>query len=1541
MSVLDDDDFSDFDEDKDDPDLMPLPTESLARLTARASVGVSSVCAVTMAQTAAAANQHVLKITPINTVSNSGSNGHIPVSSSGYSFHKSAEFIPVKENGLSTVNLNNNSLNYLSLNSNSLNGVGQRNDTIRSNIPATTIHANNVFNSVVINGNVVQSSSSPIIRANTMPIVNGVHKPTIGTVIRAITTTPNNGVIKNGVSIVRPSIAPVKGRKVIQLVGNAATGFRTVTPAATPPGPSQLIARTPNPVIVKKIVTNAGQTTFVRLPSTSSSLQAASSVTSQTTTPKSVRVMLDAPAVLRQQVSLPAPAISQSSDLLSAVLSSTGILDFESSTNDTSAASTSVASTSSAFVMRPQLTNGLSRITAMGSSMVQGSSNGTVLNGRTTIVRRIPATTLTPSGPFNIRHPAAANPASLQSAVQLQMDDLEEDDNAMGIAETYAKYSLSKLKIGRAHPDPVVESASMASVEPPDITYRIKMPEETVMKGKLSCLQLETITYVGQKHECFLPDGSRAGFLIGDGAGVGKGRTIAGIIYDNYKRKRKKAIWVSSCNDLKYDAERDLADIGANKIKVRFLSKTKYAAINSQENNNITKGVLFATYSALIGESSSFGKYNTRLKQILDWCGPNFDGCIIFDECHRAKNLCPVESGKPTKTGLTVLKLQNKLPLARIVYASATGASEPKNMAYMVRLGLWGVGTPFKNFPDFISTIEKRGVGAMELVAMDMKLRGMYIARQLSFAGVSFRIEEAPLTSEFKALYNDSVRLWVRAKQSFTEAADLLTSEANAIKTMWGQFWSAHQRFFKYMCIASKVDAAVKLTCESLKHGRCVVIGLQSTGEARTQEQLEKEDFELNEFVSSAKGVLEMLVEKHFPASNAERVEKILALARKKTQTGVKRKRDGGDGKRSKKRTRTGLAAVLDNEDSQGYDSDASIDDAELDLLTSRFERNTEPSEDNFFNALLTKSALAGSRPARASPAPPTATPTDTSPNFQVAIDRARELRNNLLRQIKGLGKRLPPNTLDHLVDQLGGPEYVAEMTGRKKRLVQSESGNILCEARAEGEVNDLLNFKEKERFLNDEKKVAIISEAASSGISLHSDVRVRNQRRRVHITLELPWSADRAIQQFGRTHRSNQVNAPEYVFLISELAGERRFASIVAKRLESMGALTHGDRRTADTRDLSSFNVDNSYGRDALERTLSAVMHSDPRIAPPNFPGDFFADVKESLVGCGLCTKDSRGNYCLDKDATNVSKFLNRILGVPVDIQNALFHCFTNTLTAITTQAKKAGKYDTGILDLCVGSDSCKVIKVEKWSCQHSTGVGSISLHQLQVERGMNWVQARNKADELFQHEEGFYLSKKVVKARKAVLLAVLDPAISNTKRPKSEQLYSIYKPNLGILSKQKRYSDLLLKFEVTSPEMARRFWEEQYTTLATTCSHVFWTGSCTKAARGLKCDYGQRTRTYHVLCGSVLSVWSEIENLLINDPLNSQLHRLQVVRFQTSDKLKYVGTLIPNNMAKKVYDFLHAKYSSDEKTKKSSLPNFFENVPVEDDDDDIIMLS
>ncbi len=54
----------------------------------------------------------------------------------------------------------------------------------------------------------------------------------------------------------------------------------------------------------------------------------------------------------------------------------------------------------------------------------------------------------------------------------------------------------------------------------------------------------------------------------------------------------------------------------------------------------------------------------------------------------------------------------------------------------------------------------------MEMVAMDMKLRGMYMARQLSFSGVKFSITEVELSPEFVEAYNASVELVRHAPQS-------------------------------------------------------------------------------------------------------------------------------------------------------------------------------------------------------------------------------------------------------------------------------------------------------------------------------------------------------------------------------------------------------------------------------------------------------------------------------------------------------------------------------------------------------------------------------------------------------------------------------------------------------------------------------------------------------------------------------------------------------------------------------------------------------
>ncbi|VDL82627.1 unnamed protein product [Schistocephalus solidus] len=1239
----------------------------------------------------------------------------------------------------------------------------------------------------------------------------------------------------------------------------------------------------------------------------------------------------------------------------------------------------------------------------------------------------------------------------------LRDDDVDEDDtDDLAQAETYAEYMPAKLRLGCKHPDPIVESSTLSSVSSPDVHYTVHLPQEVIDGGLLSSLQLEAVVYASQRHQCILPNGQRAGFLIGDGAGVGKGRTIAGIIYENYLQRRKKAIWLSVSNDLRVDAERDLCDVGLGRVKVHSLNKFRYARISGKANGRVKKGVLFSTYSSLIGESqgSAKAKYKTRLKQIVHWCGKDFDGVIVFDECHRAKNLTPSGSQKPTKTGLTVLELQNRLPNARIVYASATGATEPRNMAYMTRLGLWGEGTPFPTFISFIQTLERRGVGGMELVAMDMKLRGMYIARQLSFQGVNFtiqpvEIEHVELNNErFINVYNQSADLWVYAYRFFSEACRILNPSDKFRKTMWGQFWSAHQRFFKYLCIAAKVDACVKLTRNALAQGKCVVIGLQSTGEAKTLEQVEEQGSDLGEFVSTAKGVFQSLVEKYFPTkatlenftargdklasagdrsssttlSRAGRAvaggqgsglglkdilgEKMLAkliaggslsafdeeeasLGKKVDSkaddsdddeddddddsavdsddvesTNTKNKTGGGQAgssssdyydsdlelthsstadrvpKRPKKEsikssvTRSKRKQKYSNEsgsnsDSEGdWDLDAMCDNflarhpgaTKVDINSAdvaapeRLKQNSLWADDS--TSELSTKYLFG-RSGLALENEPLSAPTDSIP-IEEARRQCAEMQSLILRYIEKLGKYLPPSSLDDLIEKLGGPSRVAEMTGRRGRVIVDESGRILYESRRESDVTlEVINLAEKQRFMDGEKLIAIVSEAASSGISLQADRRVANQRRRVHITLELPWSADRAIQQFGRTHRSNQVSSPEYIFLISDLAGEQRFASTVAKRLESLGALTHGDRRATETRDLSRFNIDTKLGREALDIVLKACIYGDEGIVDP--PADyrstdtpaaedsseilplhvrrhhqFFADVKAGLQGVGLFNGRSR-----ERDSNHMSKFLNRLLGMRVHVQNALFRYFSDTLEELVRRAKRDNRLDLGIMDLGTTGQNLEIVWTKSFDTRFLSDSTQIHLHKVTTQRGVSWSAAMEIYTQHDGDADGFYMPRQNSGIRSMPLLAFYIKNRMN--RNSGTKLYRIYRPNTGMQTVPMEYDKLKERYtRVSSPSDCQELWATVYKDSATKCIHLIQRNYCSRIAQqkalGLTplCEVGLRARTYYVLSGSVLNVWARIEPLLLSRMVHSRC--MQVVRLKPKDGKRIVGSLIPH---------------------------------------------
>jgi len=291
-------------------------------------------------------------------------------------------------------------------------------------------------------------------------------------------------------------------------------------------------------------------------------------------------------------------------------------------------------------------------------------------------------------------------------------------------------------------------------------------------------------------------------------------------------------------------------------------------------------------------------------------------------------------------------------------------------------------------------------------------------------------------------------------------------------------------------------------------------------------------------------------------------------------------------------------------------------------------------------------------------------------------------------------------NPLDDLINRLGGSSKVAEMSGRKLRLAEDEDGQIHHEKRAKsmGVSQDKLNLIERGEFMSGKKLVAVISEAASCGISLQADRRVGNQRRRVHMTLQLAWSADQTIQQLGRSHRSNQASAPIYRLFVTEMGGERRFAASVSRRLAAMGALMKGDRKAADATDLSAFNYSGTYGTNALKQIIervalvgsSSLVRYEQAVTSTFAVGNegershlemkqFLKNCGEQLISVGIdCT-----NLRVEKKTMPITKFLNRLLGLKCKMQNDLFQYFSDEFDREAAEAKRAGKADEGVVDV------------------------------------------------------------------------------------------------------------------------------------------------------------------------------------------------------------------------------------------------------------------
>ncbi|WP_235538122.1 strawberry notch family protein [Sphingomonas sp. Root720] len=345
--------------------------------------------------------------------------------------------------------------------------------------------------------------------------------------------------------------------------------------------------------------------------------------------------------------------------------------------------------------------------------------------------------------------------------------------DAVGI---YLPYRPSRIVIGCAseHPTALVESIAMGSITAPRPSFRPQLPARIVDDEVLSDAQLETLIYAGDAFERDLtgrflpveeglsltPDDTgkpyRTGFFLADGTGAGKGRQVASIILDQWLRGRRKHVWISKTETLLEDARRDWTAVGGLALDIQHLNQWKLGTpVGAGE------GMLFLTYATL---RSNRGDKGTRLRQILDWLGDDFDGMIVFDEAHEMAGVAGGEGRFGAKDGsdqgIAGVRLQNLLPRARVLYVSATGASDVNNLAYATRLGLWGTGTAFADRKAFVESLRRGGIAALELISRDLKTQGLYAARALSFAGVEYDILEHKLTLDQIGVYDAYADAW-------------------------------------------------------------------------------------------------------------------------------------------------------------------------------------------------------------------------------------------------------------------------------------------------------------------------------------------------------------------------------------------------------------------------------------------------------------------------------------------------------------------------------------------------------------------------------------------------------------------------------------------------------------------------------------------------------------------------------------------------------------------------------------------------------------
>lgn len=686
------------------------------------------------------------------------------------------------------------------------------------------------------------------------------------------------------------------------------------------------------------------------------------------------------------------------------------------------------------------------------------------------------------------------------------------------------------------------------------ILHKLKYADHAALSKAFSAEQVDALT------GAILTFEDNRSFILGDQTGIGKGRTLAGILRYSLLNNERPIFFTRNAqlfSDLWRDLEAtDTAKLIKNPFifnadgAISFNDEIVHHPIKSNDIRNLKEidksyDAIFSTYSQFSGRS--------RFKEDLLLKSVDRNTRLLLDESHVAA------SGE---SNISLFMNSLKSNTADVYYSSATSLKKAKNFNFYSDI------FPKAFHGQLKSILENQPSNEiLEAISMALAKDGVFMRREHDFSKLEFRTYDAPshyqvatreisdqlstILSKMAYLSGDVdekvAKINADIKNNIEHAKEGGVWQNNRLHVNSMNFSSRMHNLSRQIILAVTTPLVIDQALVSLSENRKPVIGLENTGESLLKMLLIKDDKTLD------------LIDQVNELKNSPDFSKNLELLS------------------------SGAITLTD------YNNEKVIRDInELEFQISKFNQlevtlPKAPSVSDLLNTMLDRLDTIQVRDRYG------------SVRTEKIVDKKyMEFKDEIKLEIEKLPE-IPLCPLDMIINELEEKGYkVGEISGREFRLKKVESNDgIFYKVEKREENSPLEKTKACNAFQSGKLDVMILSRSGSTGLSLHAipvNGGEQNQsdhlKQREFLTAQSPQAIDEFLQLIGRVDRKGQVSHPIISQFNTGLPIQRKFLMMHNAKLSELSANITSNRENIN-KQVTDVDLLNKYGDDIAYQYL------------------------------------------------------------------------------------------------------------------------------------------------------------------------------------------------------------------------------------------------------------------------------------------------------------------------------------------------------------------